>query len=162
MDVICDKLTLPVQVRWMIRKDLDRVLLIENGSFEFPWTEEDFRSCLRQRNCIAMVAEDRNDMIVGFVVYELLKDTIHILNLAADPRYRREDVGTAIIDRMIAKLSQQRRTEIIVEVRETNLTAHLFFRSQGFVATQVIRTYYDDCDDDAYQFCYSLPVHDES
>ena len=33
------------------------LLEIEKASFEFPWSEEDFIRCLRQRNCIGMVAE---------------------------------------------------------------------------------------------------------
>ena len=46
-----------VHIRWMIRRDMPEVLDIENRSFEFSWTEEDFIRCLRQRNCIGMVAE---------------------------------------------------------------------------------------------------------
>ena len=40
------------QIRWLIRRDMDEVLSIEQGSFEYPWTEEEFLCCLRQRNCI--------------------------------------------------------------------------------------------------------------
>ncbi len=45
-----------VQIRWMIRRDMAEVLRIERESFEYHWTEEDFLCCLRQRNCIGMVA----------------------------------------------------------------------------------------------------------
>ncbi|MEM1305855.1 MAG: ribosomal-protein-alanine N-acetyltransferase RimI, partial [Planctomycetota bacterium] len=48
---------LRVHIRWMIRRDMQEVLGIEQESFEFPWLEEDFIRCLRQRNCIGMVAE---------------------------------------------------------------------------------------------------------
>ncbi|MDA8746115.1 ribosomal-protein-alanine N-acetyltransferase RimI, partial [Rubripirellula amarantea] len=58
-----------VHIRWMIRRDMPAVLAIENKSFEFSWTEEDFIRCLRQRNCIGMVAEE-NDQVVGFMIYE--------------------------------------------------------------------------------------------
>ena len=46
-----------VHIRWMIRRDMPEVLGIENSSFEFSWSEDDFIRCLRQRNCIGMVAE---------------------------------------------------------------------------------------------------------
>ena len=46
-----------VHIRWMIRRDMPEVLQIERTSFEYPWSEEDFIRCLRQRNCIGMVAE---------------------------------------------------------------------------------------------------------
>ncbi|MEK6238743.1 MAG: ribosomal-protein-alanine N-acetyltransferase RimI, partial [Planctomycetales bacterium] len=55
---------LRVHIRWMIRRDMPEVLAIENSSFEFPWSEEDFLRSLQQRNCIGMVAE-WEDSIVG-------------------------------------------------------------------------------------------------
>ena len=42
---------LRVHVRWMVRRDMPEVLEIEGESFDFPWSEEDFIRCLRQRDC---------------------------------------------------------------------------------------------------------------
>ena len=70
--------SLRVHIRWMIRRDMPEVLGIEEGSFGAPWTEEDFLRCLRQRNCIGMVAE-HGERIAGFMVYELHKNRLHIL-----------------------------------------------------------------------------------
>ena len=74
-----------VHIRWMIRRDMPEVLDIENRSFEFAWTEEDFIRCLRQRNCIGMVAE-HDERVVGFMIYELHKNRLHILNFAVHSR----------------------------------------------------------------------------
>jgi ribosomal-protein-alanine N-acetyltransferase len=41
-------------------------------------------------------------------------------------------------------------------VRETNLTAQLFFRSQGFKAVRVLRSYYEDSGEDAFLMQYRL------
>jgi ribosomal-protein-alanine N-acetyltransferase len=48
-----DPVTSPlrVDVRWMIRRDMPEVLDVEGDSFKFPWLEEDFIRCLRQRDC---------------------------------------------------------------------------------------------------------------
>src|SRR5437867_2420708 len=70
-----------VHIRWMIRRDMPEVLHAEQQSFEFAWTEEDFLRCLRQRNCIGMVAE-QSEKVVGFMIYELQKAKLHILNFA--------------------------------------------------------------------------------
>ena len=45
---------------------MPEVLKIEHESFEFNWTEEDFLACLRQRNCIGMVAEHENHVAYLF------------------------------------------------------------------------------------------------
>ena len=156
---------LRVHIRWMIRRDMPEVLGIENESFEFPWSEEDFLRCLQQRNCIGMVAE-ADERVVGFMIYELHKSRLHILNFAVATGYRHRRVGSQMVNKLAGKLSLQRRNRIVLEVRETNLPAQLFFRTAGFRATTVLREFYEDTSEDAYvmQFLYQpkpaeLPVN---
>ena len=144
-----------VHIRWMIRRDMPEVLHTEQESFEFAWTEEDFLRCLRQRNCIGMVAE-RSEKVVGFMIYELHKAKLHILNFAVHPSCRRAGVGAQMVAKLISKLSSHRRTRITLEVRETNLPAQLFFRQQGFRAVRVLRSYYEDSGEDAFLMQYRL------
>jgi len=144
-----------VHIRWMIRRDMPEVLQTEQESFEYSWTEEDFLRCLRQRNCIGMVAE-QGEKVVGFMIYELHKQKLHILNFAVHPTCRRYRVGTQMVAKLISKLSSHRRTRITLEVRETNLSAQLFFRSQGFKAVRVLRGYYEDSGEDAFLMQYRL------
>ncbi len=146
---------LSVQIRWMIRRDMPEVAWIEHLSHEFPWCEEEFVRCLRQRNCIGMVAE-YHERIVGFLVYELLNTRLHILNMAVHPDFRRRGIGRQLIEKIITKLSHHRRDKITLEVRETNLGAQLFFRACGFRATRVLRAYFPDTEEDAYWFEYRL------
>lgn len=136
-------------IRWMIRSDMPAVLAIENQCFEFNWTEADFNYFLRQRHCIGMVAE-RDGQVVGFMIYEPHKSRRHILNFAVDREFRRQGIGTAMINKLLGKLTHERCNRIVLEVRETNLDAQLFFRSHGFRATTVIHDFYDDTDEDAY------------
>ena len=149
------KTSLEVQIRWLIRRDMPEVLEIERESFEFSWTEEDFLCCLRQRNCIGMVAE-HNHRIVGFMIYELHRDKLQILNFAVGQTYRRRTIGQQMVMRLVDRLSQQRRKEICLEVRERNLPAQQFFKSQQFKAVDVLRGHYDDTSEDAYLMRYSL------
>ena len=142
-----------VHIRWMIRRDMPEVLDIENRSFEFAWTEEDFIRCLRQRNCIGMVAE-HDERVVGFMIYELHKNRLHILNFAVHPQFRRRGVARGMIRKLIGKLSPQRRNRILLEIRETNLAAQLFFRETGFRAISVLREFYEDTPEDAYLMQY--------
>lgn len=142
-----------VHIRWMIRRDMPEVLRIEQNSFEFPWSEEDFIRCLRQRNCIGMVAE-YDERVVGFMIYELHKDQLHVLNFSVRPDVRRRGIGMQMVNKLIGKLSQQRRNRIVLEIRETNLAAQMFFKNLGFRAVSVLRDYYDDTVEDAYVMQY--------
>jgi ribosomal-protein-alanine N-acetyltransferase len=138
-----------IHIRWMIRRDMVEVLAAERGSFDHAWTEEDFLRCLRQRNCIGMVAE-QNDRIVGFMIYELHKSKLHVLNFAVAPHCRRAGIGRQMVDKLIAKLSSHRRSKITMAIRETNLDAQLFFRKMDFKAVKVLRRYYEDSNEDAF------------
>jgi ribosomal-protein-alanine N-acetyltransferase len=149
-----------VHIRWMIRRDMMEVLEIENQSFEFPWSEEDFIRCLRQRNCIGMVAE-HDERVAGFMIYELHRNRLHILNFAVPDEFRQRAVGRQMVEKLVGKLSSQRRNRILLEVRETNLAAQLFFRELGFRAISVLRDFYDDTTEDAYLMQYRYRTEDE-
>ena len=67
-----------------------------------------------------------------------------------------------MVAKLIAKLSSQRRSRIVLEVRETNLAAQLFFRSNGFRAVSVLRVFYDDTPEDAYLMQFRCRVDRQS
>lgn len=146
-----------IQIRWMIRRDMPEVLAIESASFPIPWSEEDFLSQLRKRNCIAMVAE-LGDTIVGFMVYELHKTSLELVNFAVTPSHRHKGVATEMVDRLKRKLSQQRRESIYARVAEMNIGMQMFLKSQGFEAIEIERGFFDG-PQDAYRFAYSLGEH---
>lgn len=153
-----------VHIRWMIRRDMNEVRAIEFNSFEYPWLHDDFVKVLQQRNVIGMVAEEaasatkcKSGRIAGFFVYELHETRLHILDIAVAPEFRRRGVGRQIIEKLLGKLSSQRRVRITVEIRETNTAAHLFFQAMGFKAVTVLKSYYDDVDEDAYLFMFKYP-----
>lgn len=150
-----------LHIRWMIRRDMNEVLQTERQSFEYAWTEEDFLRCLRQRNCIGMVAE-MNDRVVGFMIYELHKSKLHVLNFAVAPNCRRMGIGAQMVEKLIAKLSSHRRTKITLAIRERNLAAQLFFRGVDFKAVKVLRNYYEDSREDAFLMEYRVPERDDA
>jgi len=144
-----------VYVRWMIRRDLPEVLAIEAKANEYGWCEEDFVAAMRQRNCIGLVAE-QGDKVLGFVIYELHKHKLHILNLAVTKGMQRNGVGTQILNKLISKLSGDKRNHITLDLRESALSAQLFFKAMGFQALRVLRAFYDDSGEDAYSMRYAL------
>jgi len=143
------------QIRWLIRRDMDEICSIERRSFDQPWSEEEFLTCLRQRNCIGTVIE-LGQRVYGFMVYELHGNKLVLLNLAVDPEYRRTGRGGRMVQRLIDKLSQQRRRDIECEIRDSNLAAQLFFQRLGFRAVRVLRNRFPEDREDAYLFRYRL------
>lgn len=144
---------LRVHIRWMIKRDLADVLLIERTSFSDPWKAEDFIRALKHRNCIGMVAED-GDRIAGYMLYKLHKDRIQLLNLAVWKECRRLGVGEQLIDKLIGKLSPNRRKKLVIDVRETNLDAQKWLRRLGVPAKEILHGGYDAWED-AFRFEYA-------
>lgn len=144
-------------IAWMIRVNLPAILRIEKECFPSEaWVEEDFIRCLRQRNCIGMVATV-SDEVVGYMIYELHKNRLHLLNIAVDQAFHRHGIGTQMIDKLKSKLSHERRNRIMLEVTDANLPAQLFFRANGLKAISITTDFFE-CKDgstqDAFLFQY--------
>ena len=142
-------------IRSMIRKDIPEVLSIEKESFESNWTEDNFINCLQQRNYVNMIAEHKKQ-VVGFMIYdELYNRGIHLLNFAVRSDWRRQNIGTQMIEKLITKLFSQKKQKIIdIEIRETNLRAQLFLRKCGFRAIKILHEHYLATSEDAYVMQY--------
>lgn len=140
--------------RWMIRKDLPDVVRIEQLSFDRPWTEAEFINACRSVFIVPRVAQ-RDNEIVGYMLYELNSRNYKVVNLAVDPKYRREGIGGELMRWLTGRLSGK-RTEVIAEPSERNLPAHLFFRSLGFKGKSVIRDPWNT-GEDAYLMAYRQP-----
>ena len=143
-------------LRWLIRRDLPEICEIENSSFSDPWEMDDFIAAVRDRNIIGMTVEDGEFRVAGYIIYELHKFHLEILNVAVHPECRRDGVGRMVIERLADKLSLQRRTRLELSVRETNLTAQLFFRATGFLSDGIERNPYPDSDEDAYRMVFDI------
>jgi ribosomal-protein-alanine N-acetyltransferase len=99
-----------------------------------------------------MVCE-HDDLVVGYMIYELHTRFLDLLSFAT--RYRRRGIGRQMIDKLKSKLTSQRRSQIRTIVRETNLPAQLFFKANGFLATEVLKNHYnEDTSEDAYFMQY--------
>jgi ribosomal-protein-alanine N-acetyltransferase len=148
-----------VFVRWMINRDLPEVLAIENASFTYPWPEEEFRRCLNQRNCFGMIAEHEN-RVLGFMIYQLYRDGIYLIDFAVATEYRRRYVGCQMVATLASKLSSHTRNLIALEVSETNLVAQVFFRNAfkrarlELVESSISPDFYNDPPDNAYSMIF--------
>lgn len=137
-----------LHVRWMQRRDWDRVLRIEEACFRYPMTEKQLWEFCRKRNHIQKVAV-LFGQVAGFMLYGLHQRCFRLCDLAVHPCYQRKGVGQALIGYLEKKLSP-RRSRIVEKVRESNLGAQLFFKACGFRAVKVERAVFLDTGEDAY------------
>jgi len=153
------------------RAHLAQVVAIDQQVYEQPWNKKDFirHDSLNYRGIVAKLGKE----IVGYLFYRLGKSKFHIVNIVVRPGYRRCQIASQMIQRLIAKLSNRCRTwhhvriGITLEVHETSLVAQVFFRNffqsqkQGLLLpTKVLWGYYKDGGilEDAYCMEYRIPT----
>lgn len=146
--------------RSITSKDLDKIMEIEKACFDRRWTHRNFSDCLASRSCRGQ-ALYVGTTIVGFVIYEQFKTRLDIVSIAIHPSWQRKGLGRRIVLRLIQKLDETGRTGLAAVVRESNLTAQLFYRAVGLKSVKVLHGYYSDLSEDGYMFCWGDIKPDE-
>jgi ribosomal-protein-alanine N-acetyltransferase len=144
--------TSKIHIRWMCGRDV-YPSIVADDSFD-AWTEQNLRRCLKKKNCIGVVGEI-DDRVVSFMAYHLSESSINVLRFVVHYDWRRQRCGSAMIEKLKQKLSAQRRSKIIIHVRESNLSGQLFLKSQQFWVKKIKRSYYEDTGEDAYLFVFN-------
>ena len=143
----------PTHIRWMIRRDLPEVLAIDANGYDSSWNEQDFIDNLRATYCIGMVCESEHDQrIVGFMVYELHEQMIHLLRFATMPEEREKGIGSEMIRWLTEKLNAQRRKRLLLALPESNRSGVDFVARRGLLAVSLIRQDSSEISDDSYLF----------
>lgn len=121
---------LALNIRWALRRDLGEMIACDEGPD--AWGTAEFIHNLRRRTCISMVAEC-GEKVVGFVVYDLLRDRLEVLRVAVHPESRRLTVGSQLIATLVKKVqAHHRRNCLEASVEMNDLRACLFLAARGF------------------------------
>jgi len=144
-----------VLVRWMIRRDIEEVLKIENECYANPWTESQMLAYLRERSRIGYVAVV-DGMVVGSMLVDRRGETLEINGLTVSQHHRREGVATMLLAAAKKKLSNGKIKRLETIVLETNMPAIAFFRSNGFLAIGTVPKPHPPSLDDGYQMQYTM------
>jgi ribosomal-protein-alanine N-acetyltransferase len=137
----------------MTPADLDRVVAIEKDGFAHPWSRELVeRELAHAWSRIVLAVEDGPDgqeRILGFVIYWVVHDEIHVLNVATAPEARRRGVGRALMDAAADEGRRRGATLVTLEVRRSNAAALALYRALGYRQVGVRPGYYAEEREDA-------------
>ncbi|MGI5861487.1 MAG: ribosomal protein S18-alanine N-acetyltransferase [Myxococcales bacterium] len=150
----------PFRLRRLVPADLDEVLRIEQAAFAHPWTEELMRRELTHAWSTILVAEeptDEGDRIRGFIIFWLVHDEVHILNVATDPAHLRRGVAKALIGEALRLGKRAGAALATLEVRRTNTPAIKLYERFGFRIVGVRPNYYADENEDGFVMLLDLP-----
>lgn len=141
-----------IAIEFMKKEDLDQILVIEQASFSMPWSKNLFLSEFRSLNVstlLVALADAPGRAVIGYLVYWLIEDELHILNLAVSPLRRRQGTARKLVLAALKRGWQKGAKRAFLEVRVSNAAAQKLYLELGFTGISVRRDYYDEPVEDA-------------
>ncbi len=144
----------------MCLSDLQQVLEIENECFEDPWSEIYFTLSLkRPRSYEYFYVARCENTVMGYIVFAVLYEEAHILNIAVPTAYQRQGIGKYLLASALDKIQTLDGWEVFLEVAVSNLPAQYLYRQFGFRICGIRKNYYGR-HKDAYVFRKGAPETD--
>ena len=126
--------------RPMREADLDDVLSIEREAYDFPWSGEIFRDCLRVGySCRVLESEGA---VNAYGMLQIATGRSRLLNLCVRRKLHRQGLGRRLLTLLIEVARSHRTDAVLLEVRPSNTAARRLYRSLGFTEVGLSRGYY--------------------
>lgn len=133
------KTSLP-SIRPMEIMDIKQVMKVELAAYEYPWTPNIFRDCLRVGYYCCVLEDDRG--IIGHAVMSYAVGECHILNVCIHPDYQLQGMGKRVIKQLLEVGHRNGSRIAFLEVRLSNQSAYRLYESLGFTEVGIRKDYY--------------------
>ncbi len=140
-------MTRNLSIRRLTYSDLPQVIAVERRAFPTPWSLAMFVLELSKPSGVCLAAL-RDDDLVGYVICSRYDTVWHVMNVAVDPRLRRQKIATALLDALLERVDDG-AAQLTLEVRPTNGPAIALYERFGFRSAGTRPRYYQDNGEDA-------------
>ena len=143
-------------IRPMTEDDLEKVIAIEEQTYQFPWTPGIFRDCLHVGYCCWVYESDDDVEVYG--VMSIGAGEAHILTIVVREESRGQGLGKLMLGHLLEIAEHHKVTTVLLEVRPSNKVAIQLYRNSGFNEVGLRPNYYpaDDGREDA--LIMALPI----
>jgi ribosomal-protein-alanine N-acetyltransferase len=133
----------------MRRRDLRRILAIEDAVFPEPWSLAIFTSELALRRGRAYRVAREGRAVVGYFGLMFVGDEAHVTTVAVAPDHQHRGVGTELFLAAVRVALEHEAKDISLEVAAGNARAQALYRRFGFAPIGVRKGYYQRTGEDA-------------
>ncbi len=142
---------------WTLRRarpaDVDRIVDIEKQGFLHPWSRELVERELGHSWSRVLLAceeaPDGDERVLGYVVFWIVHDEVHVLNVATAIAARRRGVGRALMEAAEEEGRTRGARLATLEVRRSNAGAIALYRVIGYRQVGIRPKYYAEENEDA-------------
>lgn len=137
--------------------DVARVVEIEREGFLHPWSRVLLERELSHSWSRMLLAEEGpGGAVLGYIVFWLVHDEVHVLNVATAVAARRRGVGRALMEAAEEEGRRRGARLSTLEVRRSNAPAIALYRSLDYRQVGVRPNYYAEEREDAIVMVKSL------
>ncbi|MCK4656087.1 MAG: ribosomal protein S18-alanine N-acetyltransferase [candidate division Zixibacteria bacterium] len=137
------------EISEMTSGDLGQVCRIENEVFPNPWPKSAFEGDISNDATYCPVVKDSSGNIIGYASLTVDINEAHLTNIAVSTEYRRQGIGSILMDDVISKAEREGCRAIFLEVRNSNLDARGFYTRYDFTELYRHEHYYRKPTEDA-------------
>ena len=137
-----------MEIRKMTAREVPQVAELEKLCFTLPWSEKSVAGELENPLALWLVAME-GDSLAGYVGSQTVMDETDMMNLAVGSEFRRQGVGEALVNALVASLKELGSRCLTLEVRDSNEAARALYGKLGFREIGRRRGYYRDPREDA-------------
>ena len=133
-----------VRIRDLNPTDMQAILSIEYKCFKDPYPLS-LLNRLHAMHPDGFLVAEAHGKVVGYVIGVIRWGAMgHILAIGVDPPYRKQNIGSTLMKRIIGRLRAKGAKLVRLEVRKSNVEAQQFYLKLGFRQREEIPYYYED------------------
>jgi ribosomal-protein-alanine N-acetyltransferase len=138
-----------LEIRRLSYSDLPQVIAVERRAFPTPWSLSMFVLELSKPSGVCLAAL-RGGELVGHLICSRYDTVWHVMNIAVDPRVRRQGIASALLGALLERIDDgSGSVQLTLEVRPTNRAAIALYERFGFRSAGTRPRYYQDNGEDA-------------
>ena len=119
---------------------------IYNTHFDTFWNTSTLKSELENENSQCIIAK-LNSEVVGFASIWYSVDDAHVTNIAVHVDYRKQNIGSKLIEELIRLAKEHNKSSLTLEVNTKNTIAQKLYLKYGFINLGTRKKYYKGVED---------------
>lgn len=144
-----------IEIFPMTRDDILGVYALEKECFCSPWSEKSLEEELENENAVFLVAKC-GQAVVGYIGCILVCSEANVTNVAVTESYRRQKIGSLLIENLISALKEKGAQSVFLEVRVSNAGAIALYQKHGFSVCGERKNFYREPTENAYIMTFTI------
>lgn len=140
-----------LRIRQVDRSHIGDLIWIADETELSPWSAQNYLDEFQISGSIMLRLESEQNVTIGFVVGRIVEGGVveaepqaEIYNIAVQEAEQGKGFGQMLFDAFIAKCEENDVSSVWLEVRESNVKAIGFYKSNGFEQVQTRNNFYNN------------------